>query len=36
MKKLGVAEWFKQAGDSMTREKTRFNISNQKNRDRTE
>jgi len=28
MQKLGVAEWFKQAGDSIAREKTRFNIPN--------
>jgi len=35
MQKLGVAEWFKQAGDSITSEKTRFSISNQKYRDPT-
>jgi short-subunit dehydrogenase len=36
MQKLGVAEWFKQAGDSVTSEKTRFSISNHKYRDPTE
>lgn len=36
MQKLGVAEWFKQAGDSIASEKTRFSISNHKYRDPTE